>query len=327
MLPCTDLDELMKRLAVVIVSLALVALFSRASAEARQEPRPPTLRDASPSTAPASQPAIRTHEAIEIKRLELPGPLVVTVAKVDLTKPGVKLVARPATRVDPDGDGPFVVGLQTVRTIAKREKLELAINGNFFAAKDSHSILGRKVVYFVDNPAKPMGWLNVDGKLLHRAEPGSWGTLTIDANGKPWLAATIARDLPAGTEQAISGSALVLRGGRVVPQQNDAERAPRSCIGFDAARTTAYFVAVDGRRPDYSVGVTLAELSKLMKDQGATDALNLDGGGSTTLVAYDRAEELHTVLNKPSDGHDLPVPLSIERPVADALGVVVEDAR
>lgn len=307
----------MKRLVVVIVSLTITALLGSASAQARREPRPAT-------SAPASQPSIRTHEAIEIKRLELPGPLVVTVAKVDLTRPGVKLVARPATRVDPDGDGPFVVGLQTVRTIAKREKLELAINGNFFGTKEARAILGRKVPYFVDNPAKPMGWLKVDGKVLHRAEGNTWATLTVDANGKPWLAGSIARDLPAGTEQAISGNVLVLRGGRAVPQQNDAERAPRSCIGFDAARTTAYFVAVDGRRPDYSVGVTLAELAKIMQDQGATDAMNLDGGGSSTLVVYDRSAELHTVLNRPSDGHDLPVPLSIERPVADALGVLVE---
>jgi hypothetical protein len=315
----------MVRASLLLASLTC-AVIAQAFAAAPLPPccAPTNTPTTGPTTAPASQPVLRTHHAIEVTRRELPGPLVVTVAKVDLTHPGVRLVARPATWVDPDGDGPFIVGLQTVRTVAKREKLELAINGNFFAGRDSHNVLGRRVAYFVDNPAKPMGWLMVDGQLLHRAEKGTWATLTIDANGKPWLAGSIARDLPGDTRQAISGNVLVLRAGKPVPQPVDRERAPRSCVGFDAERRTAYFVAVDGRRDDYSVGANMAELAELMKGLGATDAINLDGGGSSTLVAFDRANDLHTVLNRPSDGHDLPVPLSIERPVADVLGVVVE---
>jgi len=51
---------------------------------------------------------------------------------------------------------------------------------------------------------------------------------------------------------------------------------------------------VDGRRQD-SVGMSLEELTDFMKALGASDALNLDGGGSTTLVVDGR------VVNRPSD--------------------------
>ena len=56
-----------------------------------------------------------------------------------------------------------------------------------------------------------------------------------------------------------------------------------------------FIVTVDGRRPGYSVGISLAEAARLMKSLGARDALNLDGGGSTTMVVGGR------VVNRPSD--------------------------
>ena len=64
-------------------------------------------------------------------------------------------------------------------------------------------------------------------------------------------------------------------------------------------------MTVDGRQPGCSVGMTLAELASLMRELGCSDALNLDGGGSTTL--WTRG----AVVNRPSDGQ--------ERAVADGL--------
>jgi len=68
------------------------------------------------------------------------------------------------------------------------------------------------------------------------------------------------------------------------------------------------FVTVDGRRPRYSKGITLLGFARLMKSLGASWALNLDGGGSTTMVVKGR------VMNRPSDGR--------ERPVGSALMLV-----
>jgi exopolysaccharide biosynthesis protein len=75
-------------------------------------------------------------------------------------------------------------------------------------------------------------------------------------------------------------------------------------------------LVVDGRQPAWSVGMTLPELAELAIEQGAWDAINLDGGGSSAFVYSDG---LRTLTNRPSDGRF--------RPVANHLGVVREAAR
>ena len=71
-------------------------------------------------------------------------------------------------------------------------------------------------------------------------------------------------------------------------------RHPRTMFGIDRAGF-AWLVTVDGRQPDTSAGMTLVELQRLAKRIGLTDALNLDGGGSTTMVIAGN------VVNHPSD--------------------------
>jgi hypothetical protein len=84
-------------------------------------------------------------------------------------------------------------------------------------------------------------------------------------------------------------------------------RAPRTAIGLTDDHKYI-LVCVDGRQPGYSQGATLTELAWLMKDLGSKQALNLDGGGSTTMWMQG-----HT-LNRPSDGS--------ERAVSTALLVL-----
>jgi hypothetical protein len=83
-------------------------------------------------------------------------------------------------------------------------------------------------------------------------------------------------------------------------------RHPRSAIGFNADTSRFFFVTVDGRQPGYSDGMTLPELAAFMRELGCTQALNLDGGGSTTMVVRGK------VVNRPSDATG-------ERAVANAL--------
>lgn len=71
-------------------------------------------------------------------------------------------------------------------------------------------------------------------------------------------------------------------------------RHPRTLIGTDA-RGTIWLVTIDGRQPGYSVGVTMPELQQIAAALGLRNALNLDGGGSTTMIVGAR------VVNRPSD--------------------------
>ncbi len=88
---------------------------------------------------------------------------------------------------------------------------------------------------------------------------------------------------------------------------------PRTFMGLDRDGKRAWFVVVDGRQKDYSMGMTLRQEAELMLALGATRALNLDGGGSSALVLRTPAGPLRTV-NKPSDA-------GTERAVANALAV------
>ncbi len=85
-------------------------------------------------------------------------------------------------------------------------------------------------------------------------------------------------------------------------------RHPRAAIGVDR-KGVIHLVAVDGRQPAYSDGMTLEELADFMLAHGITDAMNLDGGGSTTLVVGGR------IINRPSDANG-------ERAVSNALLVI-----
>jgi hypothetical protein len=148
-------------------------------------------------------------------------------------------------------------------------------------------------------------------------------TLTRFAPGDTVLAALGASgnrgDLPPFAPRVlIGGWPRILRGGVNVASRapwdeatvssNAEARHPRSAIGFNRDSTTLYLVTVDGRQ-QASVGMTLVELAEFMKELGAWDALNFDGGGSTTLVVKG------SVANKPSEA-------SGEREIANALMLV-----
>jgi hypothetical protein len=129
------------------------------------------------------------------------------------------------------------------------------------------------------------------------------------------LGMTLARRPPA---LVIGGWPRILRDGRDVAgdaatlegtiSRNAEVRHPRTAVGFSRDSTTLFLVVVDGRSTA-SVGMTLVELAALMRRVGAWQALNFDGGGSTTMVV-DGA-----VVNVPSDATG-------EREVGNALLVV-----
>lgn len=89
---------------------------------------------------------------------------------------------------------------------------------------------------------------------------------------------------------------------------NASTRAPRTAVGIDKAGTKVYFITVDGRQKGYSDGMTLTQFARHLVDLGVDRALNLDGGGSTTMaVRYPYSSKV-SLANKPSDGRERGVP-------------------
>ena len=107
----------------------------------------------------------------------------------------------------------------------------------------------------------------------------------------------------------LTGSKLLIDDG-VVQVVDDSEMHPRTAVGIDRDTHEVLLLTVDGRSDD-SRGHTMVELARMMQDLGADEALNLDGGGSTTMVGGKRG--VLRVLNDPSD--------SVLRNVANALVV------
>lgn len=96
-----------------------------------------------------------------------------------------------------------------------------------------------------------------------------------------------------------SGPILIVDGkdARLDEGSFNRNRHPRSAVG--TAGKKVFLVAVDGRNADNAQGVSLWEFTKIMRWIGAEDALNMDGGGSTTL--YAEGENGNGIVNHPSD--------------------------
>ncbi len=91
---------------------------------------------------------------------------------------------------------------------------------------------------------------------------------------------------------------------------------PRTAVGIGQGGKRLFIAVIDGRQTGYSAGMSLRETATLLRDMGARDAINLDGGGSSAMVIRDAgAPGMQRVVNKPSDAVG-------ERPVANALAVV-----
>ena len=127
---------------------------------------------------------------------------------------------------------------------------------------------------------------------------------------------------PARLDQApsiVDGAGLIRLHGRTLTNWATGEqlspenfinmRHPRTLIGVDGAGAI-WMAAIDGRQPDHSIGMTLPDLARLSERLGLGDALNLDGGGSTTMVVKDK------IVNHPSDATG-------PRPIGDAILVTL----
>lgn len=156
----------------------------------------------------------------------------------------------------------------------------------------------------------------------------AYGPLPDTTGGARFLTQSPARPIavrvriePFHPLEAVGGFPLLVRDSVAVDTLDRAGSAtfapvrhPRTLAGIAAGGRRVLLVTVDGRQEGYSVGMTLREGAQLMRDLGATEALNLDGGGSTTMVVR------RGVANRPSDAAG-------PRAVANALAVVAGCSR
>jgi hypothetical protein len=135
---------------------------------------------------------------------------------------------------------------------------------------------------------------------ISRFDTGANGTLTLTLSPPEWNR----------VQHAIGGRLRLLKDGKInetLVEMHHAEKRhipgkrasvlslshePRTALGYNT--DTLFLIVADGRQPKYSTGLTLYELATILMELGATEAINLDGGSSSTFVVND------TVINKPS---------------------------
>lgn len=194
----------------------------------------------------------------------------------------------------------------TVSTFAREYHAQIAINANFFAGSACGLAMGEGRVWrdsYVEQCDASIAFGRTanglradvfDTEGWTRASPVTWAT------------------------QIVSGMPILLQGGSIFfdpHEPNGMYRIhPRTAIGIAADRATLVIAVIDGRRRGVP-GVTSLEMIPLLEDFGVSDAINLDGGGSSALWI----ESEGGIVNIPSDGR--------ERTVLNHLGIRITSAR
>jgi hypothetical protein len=164
-----------------------------------------------------------------------------------------------------------------------------------------------------------------DGMLLSASGTGTarlrsfWAVAADQAAAHRSVVLRPRADRP--VEESVGGHPVILAAGQtLIASSTDpfaTSRHPRTMIGWNPAGDL-WLVTVDGRQPGHSIGMSLGEGADLLRQLGATDGFNVDGGGSTTFVSLPPdGGRSPVVLNRPSDGS--------ERRLATFLAVVPND--
>ena len=237
------------------------------------------------------------------------GPWAIHMLRLDLKHCDLGFAVLPAGVADPGGPG-----LSTVTDLVRHAGpfVFAAVNGDFFTAE-----------------GRPVGPEVAAGRLLW---PRSRPAFAWQPGAAPWIGTAELVDdggLSAGSRiptgqavqaQVVGGFPELLDDGRPVMElaldrghELASVRHPRTAVAYDPSAQTLWLLVVDGRQGAYSSGMTLEEVTGTLASTGATEALNLDGGGSSIMVVRGAAR------SRPSDADG-------ERAVRNALAVVSDPA-
>jgi hypothetical protein len=235
-----------------------------------------------------------SHGSFQLKEPRL---IRAEVLKIDLAAKGLQFLTTPDNGAR-DGETDAI----TTSTFLTTEKCQAAINAAPFDK-----------VY-----ATPGGPENVQGLMRRNNQtispPDGQPCLAITAS----LTASIHHDdhgAPESATTVVSGFAVILRDGTITGK--DSKLHPRTGAGVSADGKTLWLITIDGRQSKWSGGATTPEMAAWLQSLGADDAINLDGGGTTTMVVAS-PDGKPRILNRPIH---LGIP-GRERPSGSHLGIL-----
>ena len=257
---------------------------------------------------------VSLREGVEMKAMAVKSPreLKAFVVRIDLTTPGIGFTA---TERDPRWGEPMpdytnkVVLIDTKRErtadfMARRRAagvpLAVAVNSAPWYPWDCGAAYRSTYGAF-------HSWNVSDGmELSHGKSPAHGAFFVIYRDGKAEIAPSVPPSRTNDVAFALCGFSILVNGGKpMLPGRawgsEGKVQPPRTVFGLDAARRTLVLLVVDGRQPGWSVGAYKDDVFGMLRAEGVADAVEMDGGGSSTLVVYDAQNGKPWVLNRPSE--------------------------
>ncbi|MBM3493516.1 MAG: phosphodiester glycosidase family protein, partial [Armatimonadetes bacterium] len=208
---------------------------------------------------------------------DTPRPLRLHALRIDLRAPGLSFLATPPNL----GGEKHTIGATTGTFLTER-RLQAAINAAPFGPIHREE-------------GKPVG---ISGLTVSRGRtvspPTDLPALVISRRNEARIAEPPfdLRDI----HTAVAGFSVVLRNGEITGKADALH--PRTAAGVSQDGRTLFLMVIDGRQPGYSEGITSAEVGAWLRALGAWDGINLDGGGTSTMVIEDRARTAR-IMNLP----------------------------
>ena len=280
------------------------------------------LVDLAPAAQTVTQPFLGITLYHETKTT--PRAITLNVAVIDLSAPGVSFL------VTPRGPTPQPIFngvadetvIQTPRAFLNATGAQLAVNASFFAISAEHTVNGKTWT-------NDLGLTASNGDAYSPWEPPPRtdnnydDALNITASNVASIVkmpATIVTGYETSPSvslyNTITGKNRILTGGAVVAPAtcgSFCDPNPRTAAGLTSGNSKLILMTVDGRDEGVSDGATLVDLAGFMAEYGATNAINLDGGGSTQMAA--------NYYNDGANAKLVNVPSETERSVGTNLAV------
>ena len=229
-------------------------------------------------------------------------PLAVYCLRVDLENPhvSVEVISTEGTPT-----------LRRTSTIVRKYSLVAAVNATPFSP----------VQLFEGKQAYIAGLSVTNGREISPPSK-KYAAIVFESNNRARIlsASQAALWKPGPLDHGCGGFSLLLQNSVITSAEFenvfDSGKAPRTAAGTNESGRYLYLMVIDGKKRGYSVGATFYETAQWIASFGATDALMLDGGGSSTLALRNENGKVK-LINTPVQGA---IPW-IERPVANHIGI------
>lgn len=265
-----------------------VSFRSRFNLSASPPPPPPPPPDPNPTPLPTPPPAMPLKKVLSngvtyVRDVrQTPRKLMIHVLSIDLDVSKAEFLVTPTS----PSTAPNLCA-QTTSQFAKTFGVQLAINGDGWTipvVTKNNCPEGRALL-------KVNGFAASGGTVYSTASTSA--TFYVDRKNRVTI-----NNRPNNLIQAISGEHLLATNGKIANNLDISPYNACSAIGTGNHGRKLILMVVDGQQPGYSEGVNLVELANLMIFYGADTAINLNGGGSTTMVTLG-PDKLPQVLNSP----------------------------